>query len=103
MNFDRYIRSMAIRNGYQSFDNITELDKARFFNLESYKEVRALKSKSKQRKKSNGTCRRFNSDSGCFIKSCPYVHRCLHWEIFGHAIRDCKVAISEKSKTVAGR
>lgn len=44
VNFDRFIRSLAGRKGYHSFDNISELDKARFFNLEGYKEVRALKS-----------------------------------------------------------
>lgn len=98
VSFDRYIRSMASRKGYHSFDNVSELDKARFFNLESYKEVRALKSKSKQGKKSNGTCRRFNSDAGCYIKSCPYIHRCSHCEVFGHAFKDCKAAMSEKSK-----
>lgn len=98
VNFDRHIRSMASKKGYASFDEVSELDKARFFNLENYKEVRALKTKGKQGKKSNGTCRRFNSDQGCYVKSCPYVHRCQFCEVYGHAVKDCRAAMAEKAK-----
>lgn len=92
VNFDRHIRTLAFCKGYETFEGVSDLDKARFFNLENYREVRALKSKSKQNKKSNNTCRHYNGEAGCYAKSCNYVHRCSHCETYGHALKDCKSA-----------
>lgn len=98
VNFDKHVRSKVPKKGYESFDDISDLDKSRFFNLENYREVRALHARNKQSKKSNGTCRKFNGDGGCFAKSCQYVHRCAHCEVYGHSVKDCRAAQAEKSK-----
>lgn len=98
VSFDRYIRNLAFRKGYETFSGVSDLDKSRFFNLENYKEVRALKSKGKKQKKSNNTCRHYNGDAGCYAKSCIYGHRCAHCEVYGHSIKDCRSAQADKAR-----
>lgn len=95
VGYDKYVRSLAGRKGPEMFGHTSEIIKSRFFNLENHKDVRALRAKTKSAQKT-GTCRRFNTENGCFIKSCPYVHRCAGCEIYGHAIRDCKVTKKDK-------
>lgn len=97
VHFDKYVRSFATKKGFGAFNSISELDKSRFFNLENHREVRALKNKSKQGKKSNGTCHRYNGELGCFAQKCNYVHRCSNCEVFGHAVKDCKASHGDKS------
>lgn len=45
VGFDKFARSVANRKGPSAFGKISDLNKNRFFSLENYKDVRALKSR----------------------------------------------------------
>lgn len=89
VGYDKFVRALAGRKGPEMFGDTSEIIKGRYFNLENHKDVRALRAKAKSGQKA-GTCRRFNSENGCFSKSCPYVHRCSGCETYGHSVKDCK-------------
>lgn len=67
--YDRFVRQVANRKGAKAFSTISELERRRFFNLEHYREVRAFRARNKNQssqKQKSGTCRRYNSENGCF-------------------------------------
>lgn len=98
VGFDKFARSMANRKGPSVFGKVSDLDKNRFFSLENYKDVRALKSKvHKPQSKKSGTCRRFNGEKGCWAKGCPYNHQCLACSATDHNVIECPAIKKSKS------
>lgn len=92
VGFDKFARAVANRKGPSAFGDISDLDKNRYFSLENYRDVRALKSKvhkAQSQPKKTGTCRRFNGENGCWAKGCPYVHQCLACSSADHSVVDC--------------
>lgn len=96
VNYDKYVRGLANRKGPKAFGKVHDLDKSRFFNLENYREVRALKSKATKAKKS-GICYRFNGEKGCPARNYIYSHKCSSCEQAGHSAIECKLPRKEKS------
>lgn len=96
VGYDKYVRALAGRKGPEMFGHTSDIVKGRYFNLENHKDVRALRGKAKGNGQKPGTCRRFNSDNGCFSKGCPYAHRCSGCEAYGHPIKDCKAAKKDR-------
>lgn len=99
--YDRYVRQVASRKGPKAFASMSELERSRFFNLEYYREVCAFRARNKSQqpqKQKTGTCRRYNSDNGCFARNCLYVHRCANCEAIGHLVKDCKSHKKEGSQ-----
>lgn len=92
VGYDKYVRALAGRKGPEMFGDTSEIVKGCYFNLENHRDVRALRAKAKSAGQKTGTCRRYNSDNGCFSKGCPYVHRCSGCETYGHPVRECKVS-----------
>lgn len=94
VHFDKYTRALAARKGHEAFGKLSELDRNRYFSIENYRDVRAFRGKMKAgngKSKTTGICHRFNSDSGCTNKPCPYTHKCAMCDIFGHSAKDCRV------------
>lgn len=91
VGFDKFLRGKASRKGFTAFDEVTESDKSKFFNLEHHKEVRALKDRvKKQNKKPKGICNRYNGENGCYARICNYAHRCSTCEMVSHPAYECK-------------
>lgn len=96
VQYDKYVRNVAGRKGIKAFGRVHDIDKSRFFNLENYKEVRALKAKPPKAKKS-GPCYRFNSNKGCTSRGCVYTHKCSSCDQMGHSLGECKASTRSSS------
>lgn len=98
VNYDKFVRGLANKRGPSAFGACSDLDKNRYFSLENYKDVRALKSKvAKGQNKKQAVCRRFNGEAGCWAKGCNYVHKCLSCDSSTHGSSDCPAL--KKNKT----
>lgn len=99
--YDKFVRKCATKKGVSAFSAMDDMERSRFFNLENYREVRALKSKLAKsgnvgRPKNSGICFKYNSDAGCFYKNCIYQHKCSSCDIIGHPTKDCRVVRKDK-------
>ena len=96
--YDDSVRSRAGHVGPTAFGTVDQEGVLRFFSCDNLKCKRApadMYKSSQSSSRKDEVCLRFN-DKGCSNKSCPYAHRCIACEEYGHAKKDCKNVINKK-------
>ena len=91
--YDESVRNKAGQVGPSAFGTVEHEDVLRFFTYDNVKQkgaaVKKPASKPGKPSKKEKTCLHYN-DAGCSVKACPYAHKCLACEEWGHSRSECK-------------
>ena len=96
VQYDESVRSRAGHSGPSAFGTVDQEDVLRFFSCDNLKHRRTSVATGKNsHSKKDKFCLRFN-DGGCANKNCPYAHKCMACEEFGHSKKDCRNVSTKK-------
>ena len=100
VRYDESVRDRAAHDGPSAFNSVEQEDVLRFFCYDSVKTKKAgtaTSTKGGSSQKKDKICLRYN-DSGCTSKGCPYAHKCIACEEWGHSRKECKALKKKDSK-----
>ena len=92
VKYDESVRDRAAHDGPTAFNSVEQEDVLRFFCYDSVKHKKTsggASGKSGAPQKREKICLRYN-DGGCTSKNCPYAHKCIACEEWGHPRKECK-------------
>ena len=100
LSYDEEIRKRAGRSGPEEFGRVVQEDILRYFSFDNSiaNGSAATGSGRPNRKKSEKVCIKFNSESGCHSKSCPFTHKCFVCDDPSHGKPACKQAKKKSDK-----